>query len=195
MPEKKFSDSSDASRGTNHDPMDPTQWVDQFGDALFAFAVARTGDRSVAEDLVQDTFLAAVSRRGDFRSDSHVSTWLFAIMKRKVVDHFRKIERRRKNEQVERKVDSPAEFAGSKSWEGDPSRVFQNQEFWETFDRCVEKLPDRLAEVFILREINQTSPKEIRELLGINATNLSMRLHRCRQSLRECLDRHWFERQ
>ncbi|MEO1618751.1 MAG: sigma factor, partial [Planctomycetota bacterium] len=60
MPEKKFSDSSDASRDTNPDPMDPTQWVDQFGDALFAFAVARTGDRSVAEDLVQDTFLAAV---------------------------------------------------------------------------------------------------------------------------------------
>ncbi|MEM6469038.1 MAG: sigma-70 family RNA polymerase sigma factor [Planctomycetota bacterium] len=170
----------------------PEDWVDRYGDALFAFAVARTDDPSLAEDLVQETFLAAIAAYEDFKGKSRVSTWLFAILKRKVIDHYRKQHRREKHDRVVGSAGmGPINDAESSE---DPSLVFQNQEFWKTFDSCVEKLPDRLAEVFILREINQTPPKEIRELLGINATNLSMRLHRCRQALRECLDRNWFDR-
>ena len=81
----------------------------------------------------------------------------------------------------------------NRKWSDDPADIYEDQEFWKTFDRCVEKLPNKLAEVFILREVNQYSAKEIRELLGLGATNLSMRLHRCRLALRECLNRNWFD--
>ena len=163
------------------------QWVDRFGDSLYRFAFAKTGDSTTAEDLVQETFLAAISGKQRFRNDATVSTWLFAILKRKVADHFRRAGRR-----PETQTESPESSDQNRVWNQDPAAIYEDREFWKTFDRCIEKLPNKLAEVYILREVNQHSPQEIREMLNVSATNLSMRLHRCRLALRDCLQRNWF---
>lgn len=180
---------------------DVVDWVDRYGDDLFRFALAKTGDRSLAEDLVQDTFLSVVKSNKSFRRESSVSTWLFAILKHKVIDHYRRNGRRTRIASSQPLDDSglenppPPSTAGvpSRHWGGDPAKICESREFWGAFDTCVEKLPNKLAEVFILREINQRSPQEIRELLGISATNLSMRLHRCRLAMRDCLSKNWFQ--
>ena len=171
--------------------------VDQFGDSLFRYALVKTKDESASEELVQETFLAAVSAGKSFRNESTISTWLFAILKNKIADHFRKIRRQRSSSELE--MNDPKDhsstttpFGRNHGWNENPATLYENEEFWETFQACVEKLPNKLAEVYILREINQQSPKEIRELLGIGATNLSMRLSRCRLALRECLSLNWF---
>ncbi|MCA9136446.1 MAG: sigma-70 family RNA polymerase sigma factor [Planctomycetales bacterium] len=170
------------------------EWVDQYGDAMYRYTLARTGDRGVAEELVQETFLAAIAGKSGFKGESSVSTWLFAILKRKTADYFR-----RQNNHNEAMVGDdtlqtiPTSLDRSVHWRDDPAAIFEDQEFWKTFDRCVEKLPNKLSEVFILREVNQYSAKEVCELLGLGATNLSMRLHRCRLALRECLNRNWFD--
>jgi RNA polymerase sigma-70 factor (ECF subfamily) len=65
-------------------------WVDQYGDALFRFAFFRTRDRVIAEDLVQETFLAALQSKERFKGQSSEKTWLFSILKHKIIDHFRK---------------------------------------------------------------------------------------------------------
>ncbi|MEO1524680.1 MAG: sigma-70 family RNA polymerase sigma factor [Planctomycetota bacterium] len=169
--------------------VDVAQWVDRFGDSLFRFAMAKIGEATTAEDLVQETFLAAISGKQRFRNDATVSTWLFAILKRKVADHYRRAGRR--TEKRAESVESPP-VETSRDWDQDPATIYEDREFWETFDRCIEKLPNKLAEVYILREVNQHSPQEIREILNISATNLSMRLQRCRLALRDCLQRNWF---
>ncbi|MGB7327796.1 MAG: sigma-70 family RNA polymerase sigma factor [Rubripirellula sp.] len=202
--------------------IDLDQQVDRFGDALFRFAVAKTGDHAVAEDLVQDTFVAAVAAQHGFRGQASVSTWLFAILKRKIADHHRRISRQPFHGSLDTDelplsqvsgFDNPgfqgpgdgfpgqARQAGRAGpgnrrnhWADDPARICQDKEFWAAVDSCVDKLPHKLAEAFILREINQQSPKEVRELLGISATNLSMRLYRCRMAVKDCLNKHWFEK-
>ena len=164
------------------------QWVDRFGDALFRFALAKTGNHSTAEDLAQETFVAAIKGKKTFRNDATVSTWLFAILKRKVADHFRRAGRQNEKH-CEESTDSTET---TRVWDQDPATIYEDREFRETLERCVEKLPNKLAEVYILREVNQHSPQEIREILNLSATNLSMRLHRCRLALRDCLQRNWF---
>ncbi|WP_158222729.1 sigma-70 family RNA polymerase sigma factor [Rhodopirellula sp. MGV] len=166
------------------------QCVDRFGNALFRFAFARTGQEAVAEELVQETFLAAIAGGKKFRNEATLSTWLFAILKNKVADHFRVQNRRVSEQPLDRTPDGQP---SPSTYRDNPEALFEADEFWETFHGCVDRLPNKLAEVFILREINQHSPQEIRELLGIGATNLSMRLSRCRLALRECLNVRWFD--
>ncbi len=170
------------------------QWVDRFGDSLYRYAYIRTGDQHIAEELVQETFVAAISGRKQFRNESTVKTWLFAILKRKTADHFRVQTRVTEAQSLDLDVQqhSVATRRASHQWTADPAKICEDREFWERFQQCVDKLPRVMSEVFILCEVNQLSPKESRELLGISATNLSMRLYRCRMALRECLDRTWF---
>ena len=73
----------------------PEDWVEQFGDLLFRTAVSRVGDREVAQDLVQEALLAAWRGRESFDGRSQRSTWLVAILKRKIADHFRATGRSR----------------------------------------------------------------------------------------------------
>ena len=75
--------------------LDPETWVDQYGDYLYRFALSRIKDQAVAEDLVQETFLAALHGRKSFKGHSAVKTWLSAILKHKIVDYVRKKSRER----------------------------------------------------------------------------------------------------
>ena len=92
MGDKKSADDSN---------LNPDTWVDRYGDSLYRFAAVRVQDTAVAEDLVQETFLAALRGRKNFRSQSAVQTWLTAILKHKIVDHYRKKNREQTMEDIE----------------------------------------------------------------------------------------------
>lgn len=176
------------------DATDPEQWVDRHGDAMYRYAMSKTGNASVAEELVQESFLAGLRSHREYRGDSTVSTWLFAILRRKIADYYRR--RQRSGTAIEHAAEQTADEIPKGSlcrrWSGDPAAIFEADEFWQVFEQCVEKLPDKLAEVHQLREVKQQSPKDICQVLGISATNLSMRLHRSRLALRDCLQKNWF---
>ncbi len=74
---------------------DPAVWVDRYGDYLYRFALSRINDTVLAEDLVQETFLAALKSRASFKRQSAAKTWLTAILKHKIVDCIRKRQRER----------------------------------------------------------------------------------------------------
>ena len=78
---------------TDSRPTDPQKWVDRHGDALFRFAMVRLGHRELAEETVQETFLAALEARDRFTAASSERTWLIAILKHKVVDRIRRSAR------------------------------------------------------------------------------------------------------
>src|SRR5712691_9858368 len=79
----------------DHKPSDPVTWVDEHGDYLFRYALVRTRGASVAEDLIQETLLAAMGADERHEGRSSERTWLVGILKHKIVDYFRQITRRR----------------------------------------------------------------------------------------------------
>ena len=181
----------------------PELWVDRYGDLLYRFALARVKDPSIAEDLVQETFLAALHSRERFEGRSKARTWLIAILKHKIIDHIRKKTKEQISDQLENIAEiDEASFSENGKWHLHPNKwaihpdqVYQQKEFMETLYRCLAELPDRLSRAFILREIDQQSTAEICKALEITPTNSGVMLYRARMNLRLCLEQNWFETQ
>jgi RNA polymerase sigma-70 factor (ECF subfamily) len=180
--------------------VDPAGWVDRHGDYLFRYALARLRRREAAEDLVQETFLAALGARERFAGGSSERSWLVGILKRKILDHFR----RKAREQPVSDFAAPdcwAEALFDKrgnwkrkpgAWDSGPGATCERAEFWEAFARCLGKLPGRLADAFTLREVEGVASREVCKALDISATNLWVMLYRARLRLWRCLDSNWF---
>jgi len=182
--------------------LDPETWVDRYGDYLYRFAVARIKDQAVAEDLVQETFLAALRGRKSFKGRSSVKTWLSAILKHKIVDYLRKKYR----EQVTNDTDTITETVNGffhkngswkirpGKWNMDPSKIYEQREFMDTLFKCLAKLPDRQSKAFMLKEMEGYSTKEICNALEVSPTNSWVMLYRARMFLRRCLELFWFNK-
>ena len=181
-------------------PSDPSTWVDQHADALFRYALLRVRRRDVAEDLIQETLLSALRARDLFSGKSSERTWLVGILRHKIIDHIRASAQARTTADVElgelavvalfnRRGIWKAELA---PWSSDPAELAQKQEFWQVLHDCASKLPPPLSEAFCLREFEALPTDQICKILGISASNLSVRLPRARLLLRGCLERSWF---
>lgn len=179
---------------------DPSGWVDRHGDALFGYALLRVRNPELAEELVQEAFVAALAARHQFEGRSSEHTWLVGILRNKIVDHFRRVARAQQPDQDGATESAVADFfdrtrhwkSGPTNWAGDPSRVAEDQDFWHVFDECMGKLPGTLAHAFTLRELEELATEPICQVLGITPSNLWARLHRARMLLRRCLELNWF---
>ncbi len=183
-------------------PVDPSEWVDRYGDYLFRYAMLRLRDRSRAEDVVQETFLAALEGRDSFSGDSSEGTWLVAILKHKIADHFRRQAREARlpdEEPPESPGDGPFDArghwtTGPREWAADPAELLHQKKFLEQLSKCLAGLSPKLAIAFTLREIDGADTEEICKVLGVTETNLWVILHRARGRLRECLETRWLGR-
>jgi RNA polymerase sigma-70 factor (TIGR02943 family) len=175
---------------------DPAIWVDEYGDYLFRYAILRERDRQLAEDLVQETFLAALRARDSFRGDSSPQTWLIGILKRKLIDRLRGQQRRSLNEAGEVDI-AQTLFNRHGKWRSDPGRWvrpetnLQRQEFWEALYRCLSRLPKRMSAAFRLREVEQLESEKVCATLEVSSGNLNVLLHRARLGLSHCLGLDW----
>ena len=176
--------------------INPAAWVDRYGDALFHFALARVKDRTVAEDLVQETFLAAVKSKDRFRGQSTEKTWLFGILKHKVIDYYRRKKTVMYEQDLTDGVENLDAFFSAKGawrdmpqhWRLNPGKSHQVREFLDHFYQCLADLPPKTAEVFASREIDGLSTKEISKRFEITAGNCWVILYRARVLLRKCLE-------
>ena len=186
--------------------LDPAQWLDQYGDYLYRYALMRVRDSAIAEDILQETLLAAFSSSENHAGRSSERTWLVGIMKHKVVDYFRRVGRMTQFQLTIDDEDSES-FENSGPWRGhwredqapvswpvDAAAIAESHEFWETFDRCLSQLPQQIAIAFTLREIDGLSANEICEILQITPNNLFVILHRGRAKLRQLLEAVWFQK-
>ena len=181
--------------------LDPETWVDQYGDYLYRYAISRIHDSAVAEDLVQETFLAALNAKEGFEGRSTEKTWLTGILKYKIIDHIRKISRERPTDNIESSADAMHEHfdekggwkVGPAKWSVNPRELLEQKEFWKVFYRCLSKLSGRLAQVFAFRELEGLSSEEIRKILNISATNSYVMLYRARMRMRDCLEVNWLD--
>ncbi|HXE53451.1 MAG TPA: sigma-70 family RNA polymerase sigma factor [Tepidisphaeraceae bacterium] len=180
-------------------PPSASRWLDDHGDALYAYALARVRSPEAAEDLVQETLLAGLSAHHRFEGNSAERTWLFGILKHKLLDHLRKAIRQRPLTEIESDVDAEF-FSGGGHWKlsvsrwpGDPQQALENAEFHQTLAHCMSKLPSRIAQLFWLREAEGFTTEQLCQELDITATNVWAMLHRARLRLRQCLSVNWFE--
>lgn len=182
--------------------IDPERWLSEHGDILYRFALGRLRNPQTAEDLVQDTFLAAMKGAESFSGRSTERTWLVGILKHKIIDHFRKHKRMFLSEDLETREQDPHAYldrkghwkVGQSEWITQPEKALDRKEFWEQLNRCMERLSDRHRAVYALRELQEQEADAICEELDISPSNLWVTLHRARLQLRDCLQRNWLRR-
>lgn len=186
---------------------DPELWVEAHGDYLFKYALLRLRDVPRAEDAVQETFLAALKGGRTFEGRSAEKTWLVGILKNKIGDYFRKASRETPFTDLEFYHDEESgsfELEGPlkgswalamapRDWTPEPGAGIDNEAFWKVFNDCAAKLPRNISAAFWLREVDNTTSKEICSLLNISESNLWVMLHRARMALRRCLETNWVD--
>jgi RNA polymerase sigma-70 factor (ECF subfamily) len=195
------------------------RWLDELGDQLLGYALARVADRDAAEELLQETFLSALKGFHQFDQRSQPITWLTAILRHKIHDYYRSRQRQQRglHEMVRRgrgesqglvddagHIEDQASTPGGTHerrlptnparWAANPQKSLEMAEFWEVFDGCLDEMPAHFRETFQLRDIDELPSDEVCKILGLTATNLSVRMHRARMLLRKCLEMRWFAR-
>ena len=174
----------------------PERWVETHGDLLFNFAVGQVRDAGEAEDLVQETFLAALRMRARFGGHCSERTWLVSILRHKICDHFRRHVRERKH-----RVEPMTPRHADGDWDDamlwlhevaaethSPSRRIELEELRANLERALGRLAPRLAQVFQLYAIEELPNAEVCARLNISESNLWVMLHRARRQLRAYLE-------
>ena len=171
--------------------------VHQFSDDLFRFAFSKTKNKVVSEDLVQDTFIVAVTKLDTFRGESSHKTWLISILRNKIADYYRK---KSKNNISDKELDDQSISFNSKgSWNEqakpfvfeESEHLLDNPEFTTVFSNCIEGLPPLWSSVVKMKYINPIKSKEICKELNITDTNLWQIVHRSKLKLKDCLSTNW----
>lgn len=184
---------------------DPEKWVEEHGDYLFRCALLRVRDQVIAEDLVQETLLAALQARERFQGESSERSWMVGILKHKIIDRFRKDIREHPVEDPEEMTALPDEHetfdadghwrldrTAPMDWPDHPGAVLERKQFWESLRGCLGKLPPKMAQVFTLRELDELESDAICSMLHISSSNLCVLIHRARKQLRQCLEVNFF---
>jgi RNA polymerase sigma-70 factor (ECF subfamily) len=168
---------------------------------LLRVAVLQLRDNDLAEDIVQDTLVAALQGAEGFSGRSSLKTWLTGILKHKIVDAIRRKAREPAFSTLEEETqieDLDALFDESGHWDnppadwGDPESQLSRSQFFDVMQLCLEKLPPNTARVFMMREVMELESDEICKELSITSTNLWVILYRARMALRQCLEQNWF---
>ncbi|MBW1848177.1 MAG: sigma-70 family RNA polymerase sigma factor [Deltaproteobacteria bacterium] len=179
----------------------PETWVEKYGDYLYHYARSRVNDDSAAEDLVQETFLAALSSLKNFEQRASEKTWMTGILKHKVLDYYRKNTKEQVTDDIEAFSKNSEELFDKKGrwkvhpvrWRQNAQQLFEQKEFMAVFRICLSRLSSQIARVFTLRELDGETTEEICKILKISKTNCMVMLHRARISLRRCLEIKWFD--
>jgi len=168
---------------------------------LLRVAVLQLRDNALAEDVVQDTLVAALQGAAGFSGRSSLKTWLTGILKHKVIDAIRRKTREPSATPLDEETqleDMDALFDETGHWDnppadwGDPEAALSRAQFMDAMQLCLEKLPPNTARVFMMREVMELESEEICKELAITSTNLWVILYRARMALRQCLEQSWF---
>jgi RNA polymerase sigma-70 factor (ECF subfamily) len=156
-------------------------------------------DEHLAEDCVSDVLTQAYEHRDKFRGESSLRTWLTSILRNRCVDLLRKQWREQPLEEApdgehefDRLFDETGHYAEMPGAVRDPADLCQQDGFLAAVQRCVEKLPKRIGQVFVLREVFGSDTKELCKDLGLTSSNVWVQLYRARMMLRTCLEKTGF---
>lgn len=173
---------------------------------MLRFARLQLRSAAAAEDMVQDAIEAALRNVHSFGRRATLKTWVFAILRNRIIDHLRAASRTVSlttllgdpedegwDERAERLFDAGGSWGGEarpSPWPN-PEQWMQQREFWQVFDGCLQHLPANTARVFVMRECLGFEADEICARLEISSGNCHVILHRARLKLRDCMEKDW----
>jgi RNA polymerase sigma-70 factor (ECF subfamily) len=179
--------------------INPNKWIDLYSDYLFNYTITRVRDRETAQDLVQETFFAGLKSMKNFKGQASERTWLISILKRKIIDYYRKINSNKGKAEVRMNLNFDGENEGDwlEQRVADPfdktaENNLENTELGLAIHDCISKLPHKQAEVFKMKTLLGYETETICNELGITASNLWVIIHRARTSLASCMEKNWF---
>ena len=179
--------------------LDPAKWIDNYSDYLFRYTIIRINDHEISKDLVQETFFSGLKSAKNFEGKATERTWLISILKRKIIDHYRKKNSKKGQAEVRMNFYNDGENEGDwieervpQSWDSEVEKKIENKELQHQIDLCVDKLPKKYAMVFRMKTIQEVDTEVICKELGISSSNLWVIIHRARMQLRKCLEDNWF---
>jgi len=180
--------------------LNPEKWIDLYADYLYNYAVTRVDDNDFAKDLVQETFFSGLKGKESFRGEASERTWLVSILKRKIIDHYRKINSVKGKKEVRMNFYSEGDKKGSwlekavpREWGNEGDKDIENSELKMVLEHCIHNLPEKYRMVFLLKTIQNYETEEICNELGISTSNLWVIIHRARLQLRKCLEENWYK--
>ena len=163
---------------------------------LLRYASLQLRNPDAAEDVVQETLLAALAAERSFEGRANLRTWVTGILKHKIIDTIRRESR-------ERPLDESDEERGASDFDGlwhehsepwqDPDGALHQTQFLRALEACLAGLPARTSRVFLMREHMGMETAEICKELGLTSTHCWVLLYRARMALRECLEKTWFK--
>jgi len=177
-------------------------WLEEYGDYLFSYAFLRVKDKHLAEDLVQETLLAAITAEDTFANRSSIRTWLTGILKHKLIDSFRRQGRefvmgdlvdQDDNDNLDYFFKSNGRWVNKPDAFPNPESAFEQKEFWRIFQQCLSGLKPKQAEVFLAKEIHGLSSEDVCKDFELTSTNVWVLMHRARLALGRCLKMHWVD--
>lgn len=186
--------------------LNPNNWISTYGDELYGYAMSKTSNSELAEDLVQESFLAGLKSLENFKGNSSERTWLFAILKFKIADHYRKAST--KNEISNSKLGNEEgsfidnyftedgdwkENAVPKEWGIDFSTAIENKELGIALNNCIDKLSESQKQLVILKLVDEIETEIVCKELNITSTNYWVIIHRAKLQLRLCLEKNWIK--
>jgi len=175
-----------------------SDWVNSYTDGMYSWAFHKVSDAELAQDLVQDTFLAAAEKIDGFKGDSSPKTWLFSILNNKIVDVYRK----KSNKPITIENQSFSKFfddSGSwnkehqpKEWNNEEGNLLDNSDFQKILQKCLNALPEKWSMCVKLKYLSGKKGEEICQEVGITTTNFWQIVHRAKLQLRDCVETNWF---
>lgn len=180
--------------------------VNQHHSALIRMAMGYVADREVAEEVVQDTWMAVIESLSRFEGRSSLRTWICGILIHKAKDRGVREKRHTTFSAFESCDDDndeavdPSRFRQTGEWAGHwafppqpwddqtPETLLASKQAVDCMQRAIEALPATLKEVLILRDVEGVEAKEVCEMLNITETNLYVRLHRARERVRAAVE-------
>lgn len=189
---------------------EPHHWLARFGDELYRFALSRVSGAETAQELVQETLVSALQALPSFRSQASERTWLFVILRRKIIDHYRHQARSpfvplglAADQAPDAEFFQPADGhwrdgQGPGPWnvgddEGRGDVMLEQQEFQQVLHDCQQRLSQQQLAVFQLRFVEELPAEEICQELGLSSSNYWVIVHRAKLHLRRCLEKNWFQ--
>lgn len=179
------------------------KWVNQFSDELFSWALYKTSSKETAEDLVQETFLAAFHKLDTFQGKSQPKTWLFSILNNKVIDYYR-LSAKTTKQTFSLTENSGYElsdglFNETENWKSNDinpiwdqeEELLDNPEFNNMMQDCMEDLPQKWKIAVTSKYLTDKNTDEICQELEITVSNYWQIVHRAKLLLKKCLEVKW----
>ena len=183
----------------NQETLDPTKWVDKYSDEMYRFALLRVKNEEHIDDILQNTILAALQAKDTFEGRSTEKTWLFGILKNKLMEYYRETNNNHKYQlELKDEVDPcESDFNGKGHWQAlpfswgvDPENAVEKNQIYQLLLGCIDQLSPKLRQLYVLREIEEQDSETICQDFKITPNHLFVSLHRIRNLLKKCMESH-----